>query len=275
MTEMSSRYVEVDGLKIHYLSAGEGDPVLLIHGFPTSSHLWRNVMPSIAKSHRAIAIDLPGYGLSDKPLNIKYNFFFFEKVLDGFLDALGITKTALAVHDLGGPVGLFWAVHHPERLSQLVILNTLVYPETSWAVKLFLIALRSPGVRDYLVSQKGLVASMKFGVVHKDRLNREALTPYTVPFVDSAARQALIKAGSGLGIKGLAEIAQKLPSLKAPVRIIYGENDRVLPDIAKTMRRVKGDLPRAQITSLPNCGHFLQEDEPQRVGQLIHEFLVS
>ncbi len=275
MIEISSHYVEVDGLKLHYLSAGEGDPILLIHGFPTSSHLWRNVMPELAKSHRAIAIDLPGYGLSEKPLDIKYNFFFFEKVLDGFLDALGITKTALAVHDLGGPVGLFWAVRHPERLTQLVILNTLVYPETSWAVKLFLISLRLPGVRDYLVSPKGLVASMKFGVVHKDRLNRDALTPYTAPFVDSAARQALIKAGSGLSVKGLAEIAQKLPSLEVPVRIIYGENDRILPEVAKTMRRVNGDLPGAEVTSLPNCGHFLQEDEPQRVGELISEFLAS
>ncbi len=275
MTEMSSRYVEVEGLKIHYVSAGEGAPVLLIHGFPTSSHLWRNVMPEVAKGHRAIAIDLPGYGLSDKPLGIDYDFFFFERVLEGFLDALGITKTALVVHDLGGPVGLFWAVHHPERLTQLIILNTLVYPETSWAVKLFLIALRLPGVRDYLVSPKGLVAAMKLGVVHKDRLNREALTPYTAPFVDAAARQALIKAGSGLGIKGLAEIGQKLPSLQVTVRIIYGEKDRALPDVAKTMQRVKGDIPNAQITSLPNCGHFLQEDEPERVGQLISEFLGS
>jgi len=167
----------------------------------------------------------------------------------------------------------FWAVRHPERVKQLVILNTLVYPETSWAVKLFLMALRTPGVRDYLVSPKGLVASMKFGVVHKDRLTREVLTPYTAPFQEAPARKALIKAGSGLSIKGLAEIAQKLPTLEAPVRIIYGENDRALPDVAKTMQRVKQDLPGAEVTSLPKCGHFLQEDEPERVGQLMAEFL--
>ncbi|MDH3199465.1 MAG: alpha/beta fold hydrolase [Myxococcales bacterium] len=272
MTELSSHHVPVNNLRIHYLEAGSGPPVLLIHGFPTSSHLWRNVMPELAKTHRVIAIDLPGYGLSDKPLDVKYDFFFFEEVLEGFVDALGIGETGLAVHDLGGPVGLFWALRHPERVRQLVILNTLLYPETSWAVKLFLIALRTPGVRDYLVSQKGLVASMKFGVVHKGRLNRQALTPYTAPFKDAPARQALIKAGSGLHIKGLAEIAQKLPTLKAPVRIIYAENDRVLPDIAKTMERVKRDLPGAEVTALPNCGHFLQEDEPQRLGELMAEF---
>ncbi|MFA9472411.1 MAG: alpha/beta fold hydrolase [Deltaproteobacteria bacterium] len=269
----TSHYIQVNNLRIHYLEAGEGEPILLLHGFPTSSHLWRNVMPELAKTHRAIAIDLPGYGLSDKPLDVKYNFTFFEHILEGFCDALGIDDTHLVVHDLGGPVGLLWAVRHPERIKRLVILNTLVYPQTSWAVKLFLIALRTPGVRDYLVSPKGLVASMKFGVVHKGRLNREALTPYTAPFEDPAARQALIKAGSGLSIQGLAEIARKLPGLKGPVRLIYAENDRILPDIAKTMQRLQRDLPGAELTALPNCGHFLQEDEPERVGKLISEFL--
>jgi haloalkane dehalogenase len=221
MPTPSPAYVTVNDLRIHYLAAGGGPHILLIHGFPTSSHLWRHVMPELAKTHRVIAIDLPGYGLSDKPLGVKYNFFFFEEVLEGFLNALGIRETALAVHDLGGPVGLFWAVRHPERLTRLVILNTLVYPQTSWAVKFFLVALRTPGVRDYLVSPKGLVASMKFGVVHKNRLDRETLTPYTAPFKDAPARKALIKAGSGLSIKGLAEIAQKLPT-REPRRVQHG-----------------------------------------------------
>ncbi len=273
MTTPTSRYTQVRDLRIHYLEAGTGDPVLLIHGFPTSSHLWRNVMPEIAKTHRAIAIDLPGYGLSDKPLDAKYNFRFFDEVLEGFVDALGIPSTQLLVHDLGGPVGLHWAVRHPSRVNRIVVLNTLVYPQTSWAVKLFLLALKTPGVRDYLVSPNGLVASMKFGVVHKERLNRQVLTPYTEPFKDESARKALIQAGSGLSIRGLAEIAEKLPTLDVPMRAIYGENDRILPDIAKTMQRLARDVPGTEVTSLPGCGHFLQEDKPEEVGELIASFL--
>jgi len=181
MTKPTSHYTTVNSLRLHYLESGTPDPnvppILLLHGFPTSSHLWRNVMPELAKTHRAIAIDLPGYGLSDKPLDVKYDFAFYENVLNDLLDALGIAETNLAVHDLGGPIGLFWAVRNPQRVKNVVLLNTLVYPETSWAVKLFLIALRTPGVRDYLVSPKGIAAAMKLGVVHKDRLTREALTP--------------------------------------------------------------------------------------------------
>jgi haloalkane dehalogenase len=273
MQTPSSHYVTANDLNLHYLEAGEGDAVLLLHGFPTSSHLYRNIIPTLAKTHRVIALDLPGYGLSDKPLDARYNFRFFTDTLSAFLDALGIGATNLVVHDLGGPVGMYWAVRNPDRVKSIVLLNTLVYPETSWAVKLFLLALRVPGVRDFLVSPKGIVGAMKFGVVHKERLNREVLTPYTAPFESEPARKALIKAGSGLSIKGLAQIKKKLPEVQVPLRLIYGENDRVLPDVAKTMKRIQRTHPQAELTALPNCGHFLQEDDPDQVAKLIAAFL--
>ena len=272
MPTPASNHVTANALNLHYLEAGQGTPILLLHGFPTSSHLYRNVIPTLAKTHRVIALDLPGYGLSDKPLDARYNFKFYTNTLNAFLDALDIPTTNLVVHDLGGPVGLYWAVNNPRRVHNIVLLNTLVYPETSWAVKLFLLALRTPGLRDFVVSPKGIVGAMKFGVVHKERLNREVLTPYTAPFETPAARKALIKAGSGLSIKGLAQIKKKLPALEAPLRLIYGENDRVLPDVAKTMQRIQRTHPQAELTALPNCGHFLQEDEPERVAELIAEF---
>ncbi|MBW2162329.1 MAG: alpha/beta fold hydrolase [Deltaproteobacteria bacterium] len=137
MPAPTSHHVTIQNLRLHYTEAGEGDPILLLHGFPTSSHLYRNILPQLAKTHRAIALDLPGYGLSDKPLDVRYDYDFYTDVLNSFLDALGIGETNLVVHDLGGPVGLYWAIQNPGRVPKLVILNTLVYPETSWAVKLF------------------------------------------------------------------------------------------------------------------------------------------
>jgi haloalkane dehalogenase len=279
MTEPSSHTIEVKGLNLHYLQSGAPDPLdpptLPLHGFPTSSHLYRNILPELGKTHRAIALDLPGYGLSDKPLDVAYDYDFYADTLDGFLDALDIGDTHLCVHDLGGPVGLYWALRHPYRVPKLIILNTLVYPETSWAVKLFLIAMKTPGLRDFIVSPKGIVGAMQFGVANKGRLNREVLTPYTAPFESPAARKALIKAGSGLGTRGLAKIARELPGYQTSIRLIYGEKDRVLPDVAKTMARLQRARPEAELTALPNCGHFLQEDDPDQVAQLIGEFLTA
>ena len=272
MSEPSSYFTEANNLRLHYTEAGQGDPILLLHGFPTSSHLYRNILPELGKTHRAIAIDLPGYGLSDKPLDTKYDYELYANTLSAFLDALGIDQTNLVVHDLGGPAGLYWAVENPSRVKSIAILNTLTFPEVHWTVTAFLLALRTPGLRSLATSPKGIVATMKFGVVHKDRMNRETLTPYTAPFDTKPAQQALIKAGGGLGVGGLAKIAKKLPDLKVPLRLIYGEKDRVLPDVAKTMRRLKELRPDAELTALADCGHFLQEDAPEELAALLAEF---
>ena len=90
-TEISSQTVTVDGTCLHYLEGGTGDPVLFLHGWPTSSFLWRNVLPYVAKRNRAIAIDLAGFGKSDKPLDASYSFRFHTRLIDGFLDAIGST----------------------------------------------------------------------------------------------------------------------------------------------------------------------------------------
>src|SRR3954451_21222566 len=118
--------VQAGELTLAYRELGSGPPVLLLHGWPTSSFLWRNVMPPIARSNRVIALDIRGFEKSNKPLGVRYGFELFERALDGFLAALEIDRVALAVHDLGGPVGVHWALRRPERVTRLALLNTLL-----------------------------------------------------------------------------------------------------------------------------------------------------
>ncbi len=269
---VSDHYVEVDGLRLHYVASGEGAPVLLLHGWPTSSFLWRKVSVPIAAGNRVIALDLPGFGLSDKPLDASYSFRYYDRVLSGFLDALEIETTGLAVHDLGGPLGVYWACQHPERLSHLALLNTLIYPNPSWAVILFVAATRLPIVRSLLASSWGLKRALRFGVSDSRRLDAEALENIYAPFPDRDSRRALLKAGHGLSPKGFVEMAEKLPSLQVPVRIIYGAGDRILPDVARTMERAARDLPQAEVSVLADCGHFLQEERPEEIGSLLADF---
>ncbi len=98
------------------------------------------------------------------------------------------------------------------------------------------------------------------------------LAAVQAPFHTADARHALADAGVGLSLKGFAQIARQLPSLRIPVRVVYGARDRVLPDVAETMARVKHDLPQADVTVLPDCGHFLQEEAPAEVGALLARF---
>ena len=269
----SSQFVQVEDLNIHFLSAGSGEPILLLHGWPTSSYLWRDIIKLLSDQYHVVAIDLPGFGKSDKPLDASYSFKFFEKVIEAFTRELGMDQLNLAVHDLGGPLGLYWAVQHMEKVKRLILLNTLVYPQLSTAVKMFGLATRLPGVKSWLTSAKGLHKAMFFGVHQKQALKPEDILQYQLPFQSREARKVLLKTVQNLSPKGMAEIEKKLPNFKGPVQIIYGEQDRILPKVAHTMKRVKKDLPQAQLVSFMDCGHFLQEEAPGRIASVMREFL--
>lgn len=272
VTHIEHHDVVVDGVRLHYRAAGTGPPVLLLHGWPTSSFLWRHTLAPLARTQRAIALDLPGFGASDKPLDASYSFRFYERVLEGFLDALGLTSVGLAVHDLGGPVGLYWALRHPHRVDALALLNTLVYPMPSWAVVAFVTASYVPGLRWYLTSAHGLELAMRIGVADASTITDEVRRGVQEPFASDEARWALLKTAHSLHPGGMREIARRLPSFEGPVRLIYGARDRILPDVERTMRRVARDLPQATTTRLERCGHFLQEERGEHIGELLGSF---
>jgi haloalkane dehalogenase len=118
--------LEVDGLRMHVVDEGEGPPVLLLHGEPTSSYLWRNVIPPlVANGHRAVAPDLIGFGRSDKPADVGwYTYDRHVSSIAALVEALGLSGITLVVHDWGGPIGLRYAVEHEDLVDRLVILDT-------------------------------------------------------------------------------------------------------------------------------------------------------
>lgn len=275
MATATIKSLQADGMTIAYREMGSGPPVLLLHGWPTSSFLWRNVMPPIARENRAIAVDLPGFGASDKPLDVRYGFGLFERAIDELLTALDVDQVALAGHDLGGPIALHWALDRQERLTKLALLNTLVYPEFSEAVLEFVRAASTPGRREELTSPAGLQAALRLGLADEGKLSDEVVAAVREPFADDDSRRALADAGIGLEPEGFAEIARGLPSLNVPVRLVYGERDRILPDVAQTMDRIRNDVPDAVVTTLPDSGHFLQEEAPEQVGELLAAFFAE
>lgn len=270
---VQSDTVVVDGHSIHYRHAGEGRPVLLLHGWPTSSFLWRNVMPGMAQSRRVLAIDLPGFGQSDKPLDVEYNVDFYTSIIDGFLREVGADEQiGLVVHDLGGPLGLYWASQRPGRLERLALLNTLTYPQLSLMVWATLKALTIPGLSSAFTSQWGLRQSIKFGVSDKARIRPDTIEGVCAPFRDRDSREALRRTLNAPTVHDIKVIAEWLPTVSAPVRIIYGKQDRILPHIERTVARLQNDIPHAEVTALDDCAHFLQEERPEDLAALLDEF---
>lgn len=120
-----SRYVTVEGHRIHYIEEGRGEPILFIHGNSAWSYLWRNILPTVAKEtrRRGIALDLLGFGRSDKP-NADYSVRLHYRIVEGFIERLGLTNLVLVLHDWGGPLGTFYALRHPERIQALAFMET-------------------------------------------------------------------------------------------------------------------------------------------------------
>jgi pimeloyl-ACP methyl ester carboxylesterase len=293
---LEPRHTEVDGLSVAYREAGTGPAVLLVHGWPTSSLLWRDVMPHLVRgvgesrpptsasidqdrstgTNRVVAIDLPGYGASAKPLDRRYDATFYEEVIDGFLAALGIDRVALVVHDVGGPIGLHWALRNPDRVTGIGILNTLLYPEFSAAVVEFVQRLTTPGEREKMVGPDGLADLLRLGLRHPERLDPALLAEFVAPFAaDEDAREALARAAIGLTLRQFKQIGGALPTIAVPVRVIYGRHDAVLPDIATTVERLRADIPHAEVTVLDDCAHFIQLEAPAELGRMLAEFLAA
>src|SRR6185437_9468981 len=124
---IQSRSLEVDGGRMHFVDEGEGRPLVLVHGTPTWSFLFRHLIADLSRDHRVIALDHIGFGLSEKPERWGYRPADHAKNLAMLIDRLGLKDITLVVHDFGGPIGLSYAVEHPENVSALVLFNTWMW----------------------------------------------------------------------------------------------------------------------------------------------------
>jgi haloalkane dehalogenase len=262
-------------LDLAYREAGAGPAVLLLHGWPTSSFLWRDVMPAVATGHRVIAPDLPGFGASDKPIDAGYGFDLFSRVLDEFLQALDVGELAIAGHDIGGPIALKWALDNPGRVKRLALLNTFIYPDFHESVFEFVKACTTPELRDRLTSPDGLQAALRLGVAEPARVADEAWQAIHEPFARREDRLALAAAGVGLEPDVFAGFPTRLAELRIPVLLLYGERDAILPDVGQTMHRLAHDLPQAELAPLPDYGHFLQEEAGDEIGRRLATFFAG
>ena len=275
MHTSTQQTLDVDGLTVAYVDEGEGPPLVMLHGWPTSSFLYRDITPVLAKDHRVVVPDLPGFGASSKPVDRQYSFELFASVLDALVDRLGLDDIGLVVHDLGGPIGVHWALHRPELVSRLALLNTMLYPDFDPAVLEFVTRLMDESRRAELVSDDGLREILRVGVSNPDSLSSEALEGIVAPFETADDRRALAAAAVGLNPEGFADIARLLPTLAIPVLGLYGTEDRILPDVADTFARVQRDVPHAEIEALPGAGHFLQEEVPDVVAARLSRFFAG
>jgi haloalkane dehalogenase len=244
------------------------DPLLCLHGFPESSHMWRSVLGAVARSgRRALAPDLPGFG--DSPPDPPGTWERQVEAVERFRTALGLGRVALAVHDWGGLIGLRWACDHPGIASALVISNTGFFPDGKWHG--FAEGLRTPGQGEELIAgfeADGFAALLRS---QSRGFDDEAIAEYWKAFATEEGRRGVLELYRSGDFEKLEPYRGKLAELDVPTLILWGEDDPFAP-VAGAHRFTK-EMPRAELVVVEGAGHFVHADEPERCGREIAAFL--
>jgi haloalkane dehalogenase len=279
-----SNYFSASGLKYHFVDEGTGDPVVMIHGNPTWSFYFRRLIKELSTQYRTIAPDHIGCGLSDKPAVNRYDYRLKSRIndLEAFLDYLGVTdRITLVLHDWGGAIGMAYAVRYPHRISRIVIMNTAAFlppggkklPLRLWLIR-NLRPFAAPAVLGFnlfsygalfMASHKGLARDVKSGLTAPYNCwhNRIATLKFVqdIPLEESDYSYCLVK--------HVDSSLHKLIGI--PMLICWGKHDFVFDDTYFTEWQHR--FPRAEIHTIPDAGHYVLEDAPDKVVPLIKDFL--
>lgn len=271
---MRGEFVDVGGVRLYYYAAGSrgvGEPIVFIHGFPTSSHLWNGVVPLVPRGHRVVVLDLLGYGRSDPPSGQELSIRAHADRVVALFDALGINYAVLVGHELGGGIAQSMAIRFPARVSRLCLINTVAfdnwpgrevkfvratmpltrYLPAAWLLSMF----RADLLRGYVAGERG----------------SHSIEQYVRLFSTEAGRSALIAHLSALDPGETRAMEPRLKDVVAPTAIVWGAEDSFLsPEIG---RRLAAAIPGATLDVIPGVRHFTPEDAPERVATTIAQLL--
>ncbi len=252
--------------ELSYIDAGAGRPVVLLHGFPTSSYLWRREIPAFASRMRVIAPDLLGYGESEKPETADLSVGAQAGYVRELLRALGLEEAAIVGHGIGGGVAQIVATSGLAR-SVVLVDSVALDARADGGVTALGATPRSERTKE--TAERAARLALEAGVERRAAMTEGDLDVYLAPWRTDPG--ALFRAAGWIDGAGLDRVPERLTALGVPVFVVWGEEDRILP--ASLAERLLDRIPGATVALLPGCGHFVTEDAPTTVGPLIFEFL--
>ena len=272
------RTVDAAGTAIFVRESGSGSPVVLLHGFPETSRCWDKVAGALSAEHHVLAPDLPGYGRSARPTS--YDSATLASTVAAFMDAAGVPRAGVVGHDWGGGVAFRLALDHADKVERLAVINSpfrRLDLRRGWQM-LFFNAPLLPEALTTAAGDRWIDLVLRAASVNKEAFEPEALAEY-----HDAYRSLERKRSAFAYYRTVTRriIASKLPgrarpggphrSIEAPTLVIWGEKDPALPlTLAEGIAR---DIPRAKLVTIPDAGHFVPEERPERVAALLKEFL--
>jgi haloalkane dehalogenase len=269
-------YSEVDGLRLHHLDEGDGDPVVCFHGEPTWAYLYRKVLPPlVAGGHRVICPDYAGFGRSDKPTDRGwYSYDKHVELVSQVLESLDLSGATVVVQDWGGPIGLRWAVENVERVARIVIMNTGLF--TGRVSKGFM------AWREFAERTPDLPVGMVISGGTATDLPKDVVAAYDAPFptVESKAGAAQFPllvpiAADQVGASEMGAVADDLSRWDKPVLVAFSDSDPVFP-FPRAGEAFTSRMPTAgEQVRIEGAAHFLQEDRGERIAEEILRFTAA
>lgn len=268
----NSRFLEVDGTRIHYRDEGSGPTLVLLHGVMASLHTWDGWVEQLSSRYRIIRIDLPGFGLSDDVPLYQYNPHQSARLFDRIRQLLELEHFFLAGNSLGGFLGWYYAAHYPGRVDKLVLLNPIAYPQKLPPVMKF-VSLPGIGELARLITPRAIIAQ-NVRMVYGDSKNvtEETIDRYYGLLMRGNNRRAMVR--TFRTIKGYStnpNIARDISKIKCPTMLIWGDQDRWVP--IELIERWRSDLPSLTVKVYPGLGHIPMEEQPVQTAEDVHTFL--
>jgi haloalkane dehalogenase len=268
-----SRYAEVAGARVHYLDEGSGAPLLLLHGNPTWSFLYRDVIKGLRDRFRCIAPDLPGFGLSRAPASYGYTPAEHANVIESLVRELDLKDVTMMVQDWGGPIGFAAATREPERFSRFVVGNTWAWPKSDAGTQAFSRFLGGP-VGGYLILRRNFfVERIIPGGVRLKKLPKRVMDAYRGPFPTPESRRPVHVFPREIlrSRPFLAQVERGLPALRdRPALIVWPTKDVAFREPER--KRWEEIFPDHRTTLLEGAGHYVQEDAPEAIVAAIRDW---
>jgi pimeloyl-ACP methyl ester carboxylesterase len=271
----------IDGVRVHVVHHGDGTgvPVVLLHGIPTSSYLWRDVQRDLGRRHRTLAPDLLGLGCSERRADARYDLGSQAQLVRQLLDDCGVDKVALVGHDLGGAVAIHLAAVAPERVAALVLIDAPVHADV-WPVPQ-ISALATPLLGEAQLGALRTSSALATRYVRMQisrglrasTLSDRSAGQYAAPVMTSEGSAGLLRLLRALDPAAVESAFDVVRRTAPPTLVLWADED-VWHGPAYG-RRVAGDIDGARFVSVAEAGHFLPEDRPERVAEEIEGFLAD
>ncbi|MCP3953688.1 MAG: haloalkane dehalogenase [Desulfobacterales bacterium] len=270
-----SKYVTVLGSKLHYLDEGAGDPILFLHGNPTSSYLWRNIIPHLAPLGRCIAPDLIGMGRSDKP-RLGYRFYDHYEYVQGFIKALDLKNITLVIHDWGSALGFHYALRHANNIKGIAFMEAIIKPFTwegfSKDFRLGFKLMRTPVIGWFMISvMNGFINKMLPETIVRT-LSAAEKEHYAAPYRTITSRKPLRVWPCEIPIDGqpadvhaaVQAYNQQLQESDLPKLLLYARPGAIID--LKQVAWCRDHLKNLTVVDIGRGIHFIQEDNPHGIG---------